>query len=141
MLKTVSAYVLIGLPGIGVYGAPISTFFCNLTVTVMNFWFLGSCIPKSRMMSGMLQTYGKPLGASVLAILASVAVYLPVETLTHSGTAAFLFAMASAVIVYGILAFLMGIVTESELVRLPMGERLLALCRKKQRKNSDRVGG
>ena len=142
LIKTVSAYLLIGLPGVGVYGAPISTFFCNLTITAMNFWFLGSCIPKSRLASGMLQTYGKPLAASVLAILASVAVYLPIEAVTDSGTAAFLAAFGIAVVCYAALALLMGVVTETDLARLPMGERLLGLYRrKKQRKNGDQVGG
>ena len=77
----------------------------------------------------------------MLAILASVAVYLPVEALTHSGTVAFLAAMGIAVACYAVLALLMGIVTEADLARLPMGERLLSLYRKKQRKNGDRVGG
>lgn len=125
VVKIVTAYGLIGIPSVGVYGAPISTFFCNLTVTAMNFYFLGICVPKGQRVSGFFRVWCKPLAASSFAILGSLAVYLPMERWTENGTVAFLSAVVTAVLVYGIFALLLRIVTEEDIALLPMGTQLL----------------
>ena len=64
-VKIVLAYFLIGNPGINIYGAPISTFFCNLTITLMNFYYLGKYAP---MMPSLYRVFAKPLIYSAVAV-------------------------------------------------------------------------
>ena len=125
VIKILSAYWLIGIPSVGVYGAPISTFFCNLTVTVLNFVFLGRCVPKERHVGGVSRVYWKPLFSSVLSILASLAAYFPLRVWVDTEWISFFVAAAVAVAVYGAMLLLLRCVTAEELRMLPMGERLL----------------
>ena len=119
-VKGISAYLLIGMKGIGVFGAPISTFLCSLTITVMNLWYLYACLPRTDGM-GMIRIYGRPLAASLGAVLLSVAVYLPVRTWMQSETIGFFAALLVAILAYGLLAVLFGAVTKEDLALLPFG--------------------
>ncbi len=124
-VKWIVAYWLLGIPAIGVYGAPISTFACNFTVTAMNLRFISTAAPKSRKVSGFFTVYGKPLLASLLAMLASLAIYLPIFRLFGHESLAFFAAAGVAVLIYGLLAVLLRIVTAEDIALLPFGERLI----------------
>lgn len=139
VIKMVLAYVLIGTPSVGVYGAPISTLICNGTVTWINLCFLGSCIPKSRFSTGVMGVYGKPLAASALAMLASVAVYLPMEAWTESNTVAFLAAVITAVAAYIPLVLIMRAVTWDDIALLPMGKKMESAWRRGRQKKKKRI--
>ena len=129
-VKLVSAYVLIGIPSIGVRGAPISTFLCNVTVTLINLRCLRACVPKGGKETGIWALYGKPLLASCLAILASLSLYLPLSRMSGEELA-FVGAAAVAVIVYGAMAILLRIVTAQDLDTLPsIGHRKTKTRRK-----------
>ena len=138
-VKIVSAYVLLGIEEIGIYGAPISTFLCNLTVTVMNLLFLSRCVPKGEASEGMASIYGKPLGAATMAMLASLAVYAPILRRSEGGAVAFLVAAAVAVFAYFGMLFLIGGVSEEDLSLLPMGDALRIRLKKRiDKKNKKR---
>ncbi len=138
IVKTVTAYFLIGIPRIGVYGAPISTFLCNLTVTVLNFYYLGKCIPKSETAEGMLCVYWKPLGAAFLSILASLTVYLPIRHSQWGSEAlAFCTAFCAAAVAYSAFAVLFRIVTAEDLVLLPFGKRLVRFWHGRSKNSSN----
>lgn len=117
-VKIVGAYALIGIPTIGVFGAPISTFLCNLTITAMNLWYLYACLPHKEGI-GIGRIFGRPLAASLGAVLLSVAVFLPVRAWTQSDTLAFFCAALTAVIAYAALAVLFRAVTREDLTLLP----------------------
>ncbi len=133
-VKIIVSYVLIGIPQMGVRGAPISTFLCDVTVTVINLKFMSSCVPGSEGVAGVGQTYGKPLLASVLSIAASLAVYAPMERMMGKEDLPFLCAAAVAVLVYGALALLLRIVTDEDLATLPLVGGVLS--RREQHKKS-----
>lgn len=133
LVKIVLAYWLIGIPSIGVYGAPISTFFCNLTVTVLNFCFLGRCVPKQSHGAGVSQVYWKPWGASMLAIFASLATYLPIRVRLEIEWLSFAIAATVAAVVYCGMLILLGCVTEEELRMLPLGNRLVEQWNQKKK--------
>ena len=40
LAKGITAYLLIGIPSIGLLGAPISSFFCNAVIVMMNMHFV-----------------------------------------------------------------------------------------------------
>ncbi len=118
VVKVIGAYWLIGIPSVGVFGAPISTFLCNLTVTAMNLCYLYGCLPHTKGL-GIMRIYGRPFVASLGAILLSVAAYLPVRAWTQSETIGFLVAVLVAVVAYALLAVLVRAVTKEDLALLP----------------------
>ncbi len=117
-VKIVFAYVLIGIPRIGVYGAPISTFLCNLTVTAMNLWYLYRSLPHVEGLS-VGRIFGRTFAASLGAVLFSVACYLPVRARTQSEPLGFVTAVLVAVLSYAVLAVVFRAVTKEDLALLP----------------------
>ncbi|MBQ3075479.1 MAG: polysaccharide biosynthesis protein [Clostridia bacterium] len=135
IVKIIFAYFLIGNPSVGVYGAPISTLLCDMTVTCINLRFLGTAIPQSKCSRGVGQIYYKPMAASLLAILGSIAVYLPLLHTDFGGTIAFLTAILVAGFLYAIFAVCFKIVTSEDVAMLPMGEKILSRFRAHSMKN------
>ena len=125
IVKIILAYFLIGNPSIGVYGAPISTLLCDIAVTCINLRFLGAAIPKSKCSSGIGQTYYKPMMASLLAILGSIAVYFSLLRTDFGTTIAFFAAIFVAGLLYAILAVCFKVITSEDVAMLPMGEKIL----------------
>lgn len=119
-VKIVSAYVFIGIPQIGVYGAPISTFLCNVTVTGLNLWFVYACVPGKK---EIVPVYFKPFLASLGAILLSVAVYVPMLSFCGRETLAFLGALPVALVFYVIFAWVTRAVTKDDLAMLPHSKK------------------
>lgn len=110
-VKIVFAYWLIGIPSVGVMGAPISTFFCNGTVMLLNLFFLRSCFPDRRLPVHVGEVFYKPLGGAILSILLSLLGYLWLFRIAESESLSFLLAMGIATVSYGGLAILLGLVT------------------------------
>ncbi len=126
LVKAVSAYILIGMPEVGAYGAPISTFLCNLCVSGINICFLNRCVPKSDRSLGMMQLYGKPMLASAASVTLSAWCYHRAAELWEGELFAFLIAVGVAAAAYLILIFLMKIVTFDDIKdMLPKGSHLL----------------
>ena len=118
-----------GTESVGVYGAPISTLLCDLTVTCMNLRFLGMAIPKSRRSKGVGQTYYKPLAASLWAILSSIAVYLPLYHANVGMVVSLFAAIFVAGVTYAVFAVVLKIITSEDVAMLPMGEKILSRWR------------
>lgn len=134
LVKLIVAYLLIGMPSVGVYGAPISTLLCDITVCCMNLRFLGAVIPKSRASCGVCRIYYKPMAASLLAILGSLAVYLHLIHRETASSLAFFFAILVATLGYVIFVVLFKILTAEDIAMLPMGEKILHAVRMKSMK-------
>ena len=117
-VKIIGAYLLIGIPDVGVFGAPISTFLCNMTITAMNLWYLYACMPHKEALS-IGRIFGRPLAASIAAVLLSVAAYLPVRAWTQSESIGFFAAVLTAVAAYAVFAVLFRAVTKEDLSLLP----------------------
>lgn len=129
LAKTISAYFLIGNASVGIYGAPISTLLCDVTVCLINLRLITSAVPENKRAEGVWQVYYKPMIASFLAICASLSVYWPLFRGTGMIAPAFLSAVFVAGIVYVGLAVLFKIVTAEDIAILPMGNKLLSLRR------------
>lgn len=112
LVKAVSAYFLIGNPAFGVMGAPISTFLSNAAVLALNLCFVSRSLSGR---SGILTQLPKPFFASVIAMLASYAVYLPLDRLNDGGSLAFLGALIVAVVMYFALCILLGVVSREDI--------------------------
>ncbi len=127
LVKLISAYILIGTPSVGVLGAPISTFFCNVAITAINFSFMGHYVPDGQKRSSFFRIFGKPLISSVLGTFVSLGTYRLVMRLTGIESLAFLSAVLLMVVTYLALVFLLKMLTDEDIAMLPMGNRLLQL--------------
>ena len=126
LVNIVTDYILIGLPGVGIYGAAIATIgYCGV-IMFLNLLAMHRVLalpPRT------LQQFVKPVVATALM---SVATYLTYEGLYYalaSGTLALLGAVLVAVAVYVALVYAMKIITWYDCKFLPKGELLARLLR------------
>ena len=121
LVKLVVNYVLINK--IGIIGASVGTVMCYLTAATVNIYFVIKHIGKLPKTSSVLLM---PFVCSVICIGAAViaytalSLYAPIKICT-------VFAIAIAVIVYGITVIASGTVTDDELMLLPKGEKIVKL--------------
>lgn len=120
-VKIISAYILIGIPEINVLGAPISTFLCDLTITIIN---LVSVYKLGEKSVGSLSIYSKPLISSFGALLTSFAFYSFLLKNTRSEVFSFLLAAAVAVFLYVVLSFLTKSITFDDINEIPFGDKI-----------------
>lgn len=111
VVKAVSAYLLIGNADVAALGAPISTLLFNMAVVLIDM-VLVKRVTRCRI--GALAIAVKPLVASVIALLTSYALYLPLTKVTHSTALPFLAAMAVCVAIYLGLCILMSVVSRDD---------------------------
>lgn len=115
VIKIISAYVLIGIESIGVYGAPISTFLCNVCITAMNLYFISGVFKGE----SLFKIWFRPFAASLGGILLSLAAYIPLTSALKSETLAFMIVLPIALIGYFAFAVLTRAVVKEDLLLLP----------------------
>ena len=126
-VKIVSAYIMIGIPDIGVWGAPLSTLLCDITITAIDIYYINKIVPRSE---SVKSTYLKPFFASLAMITVSYAVYMSAGRLGGGDVLAFAAALVAALLSYIPFIFVFGAVTERDILLLPVGGKALGLARK-----------
>ena len=128
-VKIISEYVLVGMPTVHIYGAPISTFLCNLTVTAMNLWFVCRYSAGGEELPSVLV---RSFLASLPPIFSAGGLYL--FLVFRSGFAPWkvLPALLVAVILYIPCSLKSGVLREEDLQSMPLIGRIL------QRKRTER---
>ena len=127
VVKVLSAYILIGIPKINIYGAPISTFLCAATVSLINLSYINKATDK---MSNVVKLFGRALICSVTAIgAAGFGYYFTVGKLGESHLLTLTF-IALAAAIYGVLSLKIRAVTEDDILMLPAGEKINKILRK-----------
>jgi stage V sporulation protein B len=111
VVKTLSAYVLIGNPRIGAIGAPISTLLCNLTAVGLNLWFLSRALQLDVALDKCLF---KPCACAVTAIFLSLAPYLGALKFGASEKTAFLAAAVFCAAIYFLSIVVCGVFDSEE---------------------------
>lgn len=139
VIKTVLAFILIGIPEIGVYGAPISTLACNITITLINLLFLGKRLPVSSKHSGIWQTFMRPFWASLCSIALSYGVFVLSLNVIHSDKLSFLIALPVAVAAYCIFVFLFRAVSVEDMEEIPLWNTLRDVIGKFIKKQNKKI--
>ena len=131
-VKLISGYILMGIPSVGMMGAPIGTLLCYITVGCLNLYFTVKCV-------------GTPLSIGrfiVLPLLASVCGIVPVAMLDgilrsrlHPSVATLL-SIALCAVLYTVFAFLFGVIRTSELQKIPQVAKLFSRFGKKKAKTA-----
>ena len=125
-VKVVSAYFLIGIPSIGILGAPISTFACNLTVVALNLFFAA----RLQRIDDLIVVFGKPLAASVPAVGIPFCLYQLFLMRFGESLLLSVGALSMVVVLYVLFACLLGVITAEDLESFPMGKKIIGFFMK-----------
>lgn len=131
-VKLISGYILMGIPSVGMMGAPIGTLLCYITVGCLNLYFTVRCV-------------GTPLSVGrfvILPLLASICAVVPAALLDgvvgerlHPSVSTVL-SIALCAVLYTVFAFLFGVIRTSELEKIPQIAKLLSRFGRKKAKNA-----
>ena len=126
-VKFISAYILISIPAIGIYGAPISTLLCYFTAMMVNFIFMAKytkCVP------GIRRVFLKPFIASALCALSAMGCYYVLKLVLGEGRIITVLSIGFAAVVFFFALFLIGGLTKTDILLLPKGEKIYRLLLK-----------
>ena len=127
LVKILSAYILIGVPSIGVYGAPVSTLLCNITITAINIYFVNKNLSKAE---SITKVYARPFLASCMMIVVSFATYLSISYWLEDSLFGFVSALFAAILSYGFFVLLFGAISKDDVEILPMGQKIIFILNK-----------
>ena len=126
LTKVITAYLLIGIPAIGLWGAPISSFFCNAVIVMMNVHFVSKFCDEIDIKS--LFVFPTMLGLLTVGIA-----YGEYFFLCHcfgNNVLTTLMPMTTAALLYLVLGCLFGLISEEDLSALPMGKKICVFLSK-----------
>ncbi len=124
--KGIAAYILIGIPAIGLWGAPISTFFCNAVIVVFNMLFVSKFCDSIDIKS--LFVY--PTLLSILSVGAAYGEYMLLRYRFGENVLVSVASMVTAAILYLLFGCLFGLILEEDLLALPMGDKICTILAK-----------
>lgn len=125
VFKVVINFILVGIPSINIYGAPIGTATCFLIITALDIFCINRVIKHP---PHVLRLLVKPIlacfvmGVAAYFCNAALAVILGTKL-------ACIIAICVAVIVYAAMVFVLRIVTWSDCMLLPKGEKIAKILR------------
>ncbi|MHB1151004.1 MAG: putative polysaccharide biosynthesis protein [Eubacteriales bacterium] len=125
-VKLILSYILIGIPQIGIYGAPIGTFFCYFVITMINFYFLSKYV---KLIPSIRLIFIRPLFASLVCSGAAIGSYRLFEMFLPL-RAAILGAITFAALVYIIAVFVFRCISKEDILLLPKGQRIYGLLQR-----------
>lgn len=125
VVKIALNYVLIVIPAINVQGAVISTIACYAVASLLNLWALKRAVGFWPDLVGALV---KPAISAVVMGIACFVAYRLLDVLGN--TLATLLTICVGMAVYAVVLLKTKGLTEGEIQSMPMGNRLLALCKK-----------
>ena len=124
--KGIAAYILIGIPAIGLWGAPISSFFCNAVIVVMNMHFVSKFCEQIDIKA--LFVY--PTLLSLVTVGIAYGEYLLLCGRFDQNVLTTLIPMLTAVLLYLVLGCLFGLISEEDISALPMGKKICTILEK-----------
>ena len=131
LVKIVCNYVLVGLPEVGIHGAPISTCLCYLTILCINLWH----IRREKVPFSLTRSFAKPLLCAVLMGLFVGLLFDPLTNLLGSGrlteALAVLLTVGLAAVFYLLLLVAVRALPREDVLMLPKGEKLAKMLKLK----------
>ncbi|MBQ9941212.1 MAG: polysaccharide biosynthesis protein [Clostridia bacterium] len=119
--KFISAYFLIGVPQIGVYGIPMSTALCYLVIMMSNIYFM---VRYTGIVPSMKKFFVKPFIAAVLCGFGAVGVRMLLEKLLIHGKISTLISILAAVVIYTVAILMIKGLDREDVSMLPGGDKI-----------------
>ncbi len=126
VVKVVVNYFLVGVPELGIVGAPIGTLCCYVSITVLNLLAMRRKMARTPRIGRILP---KPLVATAAMGVAAFMAYDVLHIYLPSTTIACLGAVAIAAIVYCIFVAVLKIITLDDCQLLPKGDKIAKILR------------
>ncbi len=126
IVKGIAAYILIGIPTIGLWGAPISSFFCNAVIVVMNMHFVSRYCDSLDVKS----LFVHPTLLSLLAVGIAYGEFLLLCHRFGENVLTTLIPMATAALLYLVLGCLFGLISHEDISAFPMGKKICTILEK-----------
>lgn len=123
-VKLSAAFILLGIPRVGMLGAPISTFLCHFTVILIESSVLCRLIPHGVSLHGFCLRTG---GAAFCAVMGTTLLWQAVDRHLPLPPSAILAAVAFCILIYLILTLRTGALRREDVVSLSHGECLWKL--------------
>lgn len=122
------AYFLIGNPDIGIIGAPISTFFCDLIINAVNFYFICREMPE---MPSVGRIMLRPALAAAVSVSLSRLAYNALYAKMGEGAVVTIALVGLAAALYLVCSVAVGAVEKEDIARLPIIGKMRIDKRKK----------
>ena len=126
LVKVVLAFILIGMPKVNVYGAPISTFISSVVIVSINIYFI---VKQSGRIGTVFNLFGKPFIASLISVVIGAAVYIALLDIVSSRLL-ILPIIVLVALIYGLIALKIHAIEENDILMLPYGEQILKILTK-----------
>lgn len=121
IVNIVTDYVLIGIKGIGIYGAAIATIAYCAVIMFLNVWAMHRCL---ELPPRVLQQFVKPAVATAVMAVGTYLSFEAVQNMVSSVTVAAAASVAVACVIYFALVYGMKIITWYDCQLLPKGETI-----------------
>ena len=132
VVKLTLTYILVGIPEIGMYGVPISTFCCYFTVSVCNVYFLVKYVHIKLDFSRM---FLRPLISGAACAVSALGVYCLASMYTHY-IISMLLGIMIGVAVYILMIFATKSITEEDIRLIPKADKILGKLRGRKEKRA-----
>ena len=132
LVKIAINWVIIAVPSINIYGAPVGTLIGYLTMALMDYMFIRCALKQN---PNLLKAFAKPILCSLLMGISAFAVYYIGELLLGQGKVgmflSMLAAILAAVVVYLLAVIKTGCITTEDMKLIPGGEKAANLLHMK----------
>lgn len=126
VVKLLSSAILIGIPSVGMYGTPIGTFLCYMTVMIFNFYFMSKYVGIT---PSVVKVFVRPLAASVVCALAAIGAYTVLNMFIYHKVATIIAIGIAALVYFITLLFIKGI-SKEEIMLVPKGQKIYGILHK-----------
>ena len=127
VIKIVINYILVGIPDVNIYGAPIGTLCCYLYIAIADIW----CVIKySRVVPSMYVSILKPLFAAIVCGTCAYVSRLGLSYVISNEKIVTLLAIGIAAVAYLISVSLFRCISKEDILTLSKSEKLAKLCAK-----------
>lgn len=129
LVKVVCNYILVGIPEIGIHGAPIGTGLCYLTILVVNLWN----IRRQGVLFSLRRSFFKPfLSAAVMGVFTWFAYPVLSRVLGTAGlrgAVSLLLTIAGAAVLYVLMLVATRALPREDVLMLPKGEKIAKILK------------
>lgn len=125
-VKIVSEYLLVGTQ-IGIFGAPLSTLLCGMTVVLLNIVLMYKYTPFRGGKVISVARIIRAVAASAAAVGAAVGIYIPALKNGIKNAPSLMAAIVAAVLIYAVCALKLGVLGADDIESLPGGERAVKI--------------
>jgi len=133
VVKILVNWFVVAIPEVNIYGAPVGTICCYITMCAMNFIFIRRSI-KGRI--SMRNVFLRPLLPTLIMAAVAFAVYFAVMQLLPADSRLYMIvgmcaSIGAAVIIYAVSVIKLRVITAEDMTLIPKGEKIAKLLKMK----------